>query len=370
MRAKKKQLTFFDRLLLWLNYALCLALLLGYLAPYIDPRKFWPIAFFGLAYPPLLLANVIMIMYWLLRKSYWAFLSVTCILIGFRVLTGNIGFRFSSGDTKPANPQAVRIMTYNVHNFKHYGEKNDISTKHEILELISKQKPDIIGIQEYFTRKTGEYDMTDSIQRIMGAKHYYFEPFMSSSSEDIGMAIFSKYPIINHGLIQLSFKGSTNQCLFVDVDNNGVKFRMYSVHLQSVSFEAQDYEYLGTLSKKGKTNMTATKRLGSKLKGAFLKRSEQVIIIKNHAETSPYPYIISGDFNDTPSSFAVNQMAKGIKNAFREKGSGLGRTYNGDFPNYQIDYVMVSPQFDVYNYKIIEKKLSDHYPLRADLVLK
>ena len=56
----------------------------------------------------------------------------------------------------------------------------------------------------------------------------------------------------------------------------------------------------------------------------------------------PYPYIISGDFNDTPSSYAVNQMAKGFKNAFREKGTGLGRTYNGDFPNYQIDYIMAS----------------------------
>jgi endonuclease/exonuclease/phosphatase family metal-dependent hydrolase len=62
-------------------------------------------------------------------------------------------------------------------------------------------------------------------------------------------------------------------------------------------------------------------------------------------------------------------MAKGLKNAFREKGAGFGRTYNGDFPNYQIDYIMASPQFDVASYLIIEKKLSDHFPLRSDLVL-
>jgi endonuclease/exonuclease/phosphatase family metal-dependent hydrolase len=368
MKAKKRQLTFFDKLLLWLNYALCVAMLIGYLAPYIDPGKFWPIAFFGLAYPPLLLANVIMIVYWLFRRSYLVFISVAVILIGWNALNNNIGLRVPGSDSYAF--KVIRAMTYNVHNFKHYGAKNDISTKHEILELIKEQQPDIIGIQEYFTRKKGEYDMTDSIKRLMGAKHYYFEPFMSSSSEEIGMAIFSKYPIINHGLIQLSFKGSTNQCLFVDVDNNGVKFRMYSVHLQSVNFEAQDYKYLGTLSKKGKTNIAATKRLGGKLKNAFIKRSEQVFLIKDHAKTSPYPYIISGDFNDTPSSFAVNQMAKGMKNAFREKGSGLGRTYNGDFPNYQIDFVMVSQQFDVAGYRITEKKLSDHYPLTADLVLK
>lgn len=349
---------------------LCLALLLSYLAPNTDPRTFWPIAFFGLAYPPLLLANVLMMVYWIIRKSYLSFVSVICILVGYKVLTNNIGFRLPASNVKSTSPRAVRLMTYNVHNFKHYGSKNDVSTKREILALITEQKPDIIGIQEFYTRKKGEYDMIDSIKKIMGAKYYYFEPFSSSSSESIGMAIFSKFPIKNHGLIMLTFKGSTNQCLYVDVENNDVKFRMYSVHLQSINFQPQDYEYLGTLSKQGKTNMGATKRLGSKLKSAFLKRSDQVVIIKDHAKTCTTPYIISGDFNDTPASFSVNQMAKGLKNAFCEKGSGLGRTYNGDFPNYQIDYVMVSPGFNVADYQIIEKKLSDHYPLRTDLVLK
>jgi endonuclease/exonuclease/phosphatase family metal-dependent hydrolase len=72
----------------------------------------------------------------------------------------------------------------------------------------------------------------------------------------------------------------------------------------------------------------------------------------------------------TPASFAVNELSKGLKNAFRERGFGLGRTYNGDFPNFQIDYILATLQFDVLDYYIIEKKLSDHYPVRADLLLK
>jgi len=31
---------------------------------------------------------------------------------------------------------------------------------------------------------------------------------------------------------------------------------------------------------------------------------------------------------------------------------------------------MTSKQFEVWDYKIIEKKMSDHYPLSTDLVLK
>jgi len=164
---------------------------------------------------------------------------------------------------------------------------------------------------------------------------------------------------------------SENQCLYVDVKKDDKTFRFYSVHLQSIRFDPDDYRYLNNISQQGdKSELSSAKRLGSKLKTAFLKRSEQVFKIKKQAATCSYPYIISGDFNDTPTSFAVNQMCIGLKNAFVEKGSGLGRTYNGNFPNYQIDYIMASPQFEVKSYHVVEKKLSDHYPVCSDLVLK
>ncbi|HTE00347.1 MAG TPA: endonuclease/exonuclease/phosphatase family protein [Mucilaginibacter sp.] len=366
----KKQLNFIDRVLLWINFLLCAALLISYLAPITNPTTFWMIAFFGLAYPMLLLGNVILIIYWLLRKNRWVWLSVLCIAVGWNVLNKNIGLRFSSNPTFGPGQNVVRVMTYNVHNFKRYGAKNDISTKHEILEIIAHEKPDIIGFQEFYTRRRGQYDMLDSVQRLLQCNSYYFEAIRSNQQEEIGMAIFSKYPIVAHGMIQLADRSSENQCLYIDVKKGDKTFRVYSVHLQSIRFDPDDYRYLNSISKDGKPDVSSTKRLGSKLKTAFLKRSEQVFKVKNHADSCKYPYIISGDFNDTPTSFAVNQMCKGLKNAFREKGSGLGRTYNGNFPNYQIDYIMASPAFDVASYNITEKKLSDHYPVRSDLVLK
>jgi endonuclease/exonuclease/phosphatase family metal-dependent hydrolase len=108
-----------------------------------------------------------------------------------------------------------------------------------------------------------------------------------------------------------------------------------------------------------------------KLQIAYPKRAEQAKIIMKHIENSPYPVIVCGDFNDTPISYAVNNMLSGgLINSFREKGSGLGITYNGDFPNFQIDYILVSPSFSVKNYRIIQKKVSDHYALRSDLELQ
>ncbi|RYZ95729.1 MAG: endonuclease [Sphingobacteriaceae bacterium] len=367
MKAKKKKLPFIDRFFLWINYLLCTALLISYLAPFVDPAKYWLIAFFGLAYPPLLLLNILILVYWLLRKRIYFAIPLVTILLGYNVLFNNIGFRFSS-DSK-AMPETIRLMTYNVHNFKPYGYENDIVTKHEMLKVVEAAHPDIICFQEFLTRKRGQYAMVDSMKILMNSRHYYFESIHTSSEESIGMAIFSKYPISGSGLIKLAAKGSDNQCIFIDVKKDGQNFRVYNVHLQSISFGPEDYKYLDTVSKKGKTNLSASRRVGGKLKNAFIKRSQQVTIIKDHAKTCPYPYVIAGDFNDTPSSFAVNKMVKGLKNAFREKGSGLGRTYNGNFPNYQIDYIMASPRFDVTGYKIIEKKLSDHYPLYSEVVL-
>jgi endonuclease/exonuclease/phosphatase family metal-dependent hydrolase len=370
MKAKTK-LSFFDKIVLWLNAFLCIALIISYFAPSVDPKKIWEFAFFGLAYPFLLIGNLIFVIYWLLRKKWYALLSIVCIACGWTVLNNNIGFHTNGNNSeKPKDSANIRVMTYNVHNFKRYGSKNDISTKHEILDIINQQQPDIIGFQEFYTRNHGQYDMRDSVVRIMGSAYYYFEPIIFNNGEAIGIAVFSKFPILNRGMIPLSDKRSENACIYIDVKKGAHEFRIYCVHLQSIRFDPEDYKYINSISQEGKTDMSSTRRLGSKLKSAFMKRSNQVVKIKAHAAQCPYPYIISGDFNDTPASYAVNEMAKGLKNAFREKGFGLGRTYNGNFPNYQIDYIMVSPQFGVESYQIVEKKLSDHYPVRSDLLLR
>jgi len=370
MKAKSK-LPLIDRIVLWINYLLCFSLVLSYIAPFVNPARFWPVAFFGLAYPPLLLSHLIILVYWLFRNKKYMLLSIATILIGWPVLTNNVGFHIS-GSEKQEKPggNSLRVMTYNVHDFKKYGSNNDIPTKHEILRIIEEQQPDVITFQEFYSRNKGQYNMTDSLKRIMKTDQYYFEPFEANSHEALGMAIFSRFPIIAHGMIRLSEMNSDDQCLFVDIKKNDKTIRIYNVHLQSVKFDEYDYRYLNSIKKQDKPEIGSAKRLGSKLKIAFIKRAAQVATVKNHAGACTYPYVIAGDFNDTPASYAVHQMGIGLKNSFKEKGFGLGRTYNGDFPNYQIDYIMASPQFDISSYQIIEKKLSDHYPVRSDLLLK
>ena len=66
----------------------------------------------------------------------------------------------------------------------------------------------------------------------------------------------------------------------------------------------------------------------------------------------------------------LNKITYLVNDTFdTEKGSGFGKTYNGAFPNFQIDYIATTKDFDVINYHISKDKLSDHFPVRSDLRL-
>ena len=365
IRKKKSKISYFSKGIFAANILAALMLLISYTASITDPQIFWPIAFFGLAYPAFFIINILFIIYWLFVSPKFALLSLVCILTGYKFVTSHIGFRESTAIAVPkSSANFLRLMTYNVHNFKKFGATNDEFTKDQILNIIRQEQPDILCIQEFFTRKKGDYNFIKLIKEIMETNYYYFEPNTDNGYETIGLAIFSKFPIKNKGVIR--FKNTHgNEALFADIEFNKEPVRIYNVHFQSINFKPEDYKYIKEITKE--RDVESSRRIGSRLKRAFLKRSEQVKVLKEHTKNNSIPYMVAGDFNDTPVSYTVNSMAEGLKNCFREKGSGFGITYNGAFPNFQIDYILVSKTIDVKNYLIIDKKISDHYAVRSDL---
>lgn len=366
---KKGKFTLFDKLMLLVAIVLAIGLICGVLAGKNDPREHIILAFFGLAYPFFLLANLILLFWWIIRKK-WAFSLLTFVLIfsGWSVLSATFGLFGSVGEEEKTETDLVRMMTYNVHNFKPYGDKNTIEVKEKMLAVVKKQNPDIICFQEFYTRFKGPYDTVDSLMKMLNTDYYYFQPTMKSGTEAIGLAIFSKHPIENKGNIVFE-PGAGNESIYVDLNIKGSPLRVYNVHLQSISFDKEDYTYIDKV-KEMDTKIGSPRRIVRMLKAAFKKRSAQVDLMKAHMKTCKTPYLIAGDFNDTPASYAVTKMTDSLNNAFVKQGRGLGRTYNGKFPNFQIDYIATTPDIDITNYHIIEAKLSDHFPVRSDLRLK
>ena len=106
-----------------------------------------------------------------------------------------------------------------------------------------------------------------------------------------------------------------------------------------------------------KEDVDNSKSIIGKYRTGFIKKFYQ----------SKYPVIVCGDFNDVPNSYAYSTIGKGLKNAFAEKGTGIGRTFVSISPTLRIDNIFVDKRFTVEQYVRIKRNLSDHYAISADL---
>ena len=332
----------------------------------IDPITFWPAAFAGLAFVPLFFINLALLIIHAVRRKAIALLPLVVILAGWKVVRGTFSLQSAANvESKPAN--ATRILTWNVHYFENVDNSPIPQTQKKMAALAASLNPDVVCMQEFYTVDPDVKRGVDSMKLALNTRFAYLKTLEDPLR---GIAVFSRYPIIRVIFIPLSAPSSGNHCLAADIKKDGKMMRVYIVHLESIKLGEGQLSYINALVKGKEKDIKPSRQIAGQLKHAFLKRSKQVKLIKRLAATCPYPYIICGDFNDPPSSFAFNQMAEGMKSTFKEKGTGFFPvTYYKGFLKYQIDHILVSPQFEVLSHHVIRKKISDHYPVLADLQL-
>lgn len=362
----KKNLGFFSKTIFSCNMVAILFLLLSYAASFINPETAWLLPFFGLGYLPILIINISFVLYWLLRRPLLASYSLAAILLGWNLLTQHIGFRPTPAEATKTD-STMRVMSFNAHLFNEIGGLSTLTIRDSVISLIKDTDPDILCIQEFFTKIKGTKQMSDRILAESGLQHYFFEPVSKSEHEGYGQVIFSKYPIIHSGTITENEYG-INRITFADIVKSTDTIRVYNVHLRSFGLQTEDKAFIqnpsGTIAEEH-----ATARVGKKLKYAFERRSQQAAALRAHIDATQHPILLMGDFNDTPMSYSVNLIGKGLKNTFQEKGYGWGVTHYQMLPLFQIDYIFCSPAFRVDHYQIVKQELSDHYPIFADIWL-
>ncbi|GAB3925972.1 endonuclease/exonuclease/phosphatase family protein [Mucilaginibacter myungsuensis] len=350
-----------NKLILFFNILAALSLLASYLAPIVSPQKNWVFAFLGLGYPILFLINLIFCSYWAIRKNLLFLLSALCLVAGFNIFFNNINFNI-----KTAKPNgSFRIMAYNVHNFNGLEKPINLPKYTQTLAIIKANAPEILTIEE-FHLQSAQYKIIDSLRSVLNTSHFYFEPFIKTPFDSTGLAIFSKFPIINRGIVDLSGKHYQNKGIFADIKTPKKIIRIYCLHLESLNFDSNEYKNLDQYKLPA---YAMIKNISVKLKKGFINRSVQANTLKRELAICKYPYIIAGDFNDTPASYAVNSISAGLKNSFREQGIGLGVTFNSKIPLLQIDYILASPEFTIKDHQVIDKKISDHKPVYSDVYL-
>ena len=339
----------------------------------VNPQKIWQIAFLGLAYPYLLLANSAMILYWLILKKKEFLVSFIAIISGWNILTSviqlNFNFtrkaRFSQTYNRSfrADNQTLKVLTYNVRAFNLYNWINFTEAKDSIFRFIISEDPDIICFQEYYSQELGPFTSAD-LYRLLASTPYRHIHYTIGENRNAryGIATFSTYPIVGSGVIR--FDNTINVAIYTDINFKGDTLRIFNNHLQSIHLNKRNYAFIDSLRLRyTDQQLQDFLDISFRLKDAYIKRAEQAEIISGHIAGSPYQVIVCGDFNDTPVSFTYKKMKPGLSDSFVEAGSGLGNTYSGTFPSFRIDYILHSPEINsLYTYRI-RLKLSDHYPL-------
>ncbi len=361
---------FLYTILRYLNYIFIGALLLSYLSIYISPEKIWLLAFFGLAYPFLLVVNSIYVVFWIYKRKRIFIFSLIAILIGWNYIGTYVQIPLKKEKKeKIASEQQFSILSYNVRLFDLY-EWNELEdTQGEIFDFINSGQFDIICFQEFFTKNSGGLTK-GKIQKKLKDKYYtHIDYTIENKNYNYGIATYSKYPIVNRGVI--NFSNSSNSSIYTDVIINKDTVRIFNNHLQSIRFNKNNYTFI-TNSKalNEDERLREIKDISFRLRDAFIKRASQADILTNHIQNSPYPVIVCGDFNDVPVSYTYRKMKKNLNDSFVEAGKGIGTTYMGKFPSFRIDFIFHSKEIKCTNFEIPDVQLSDHYPVTCKFLLE
>lgn len=341
---------FLKNTIFFFNSLIIISLLSSIISPFINPNLFWPISFFGLFFPIIISFCLIFTVFWYFFNHKYFWVNFICLLLSIPFLSRYIAFNNNS-----TNENDIKVMSYNVRLFNKWGWIDNGNIKQELVSFINNQDLDIICIQEYYNPN-----------KDLELNFEYSHIGIQKRKEDWHMAIYSNFPQINKETVIIDGAKMNNSCIYSDIVVFDDTIRVYNIHLASNFFQDKDLEYIISAEKeKVKTGMIG---IGKKLKYSFERRGREVSQIKKHIKSSPYPIIICGDFNDTPISYAYQQLGYNMKDAFIESGNGFGSSFT-KIPTLRIDYILIDKKFKAVNFTTHPEKFSDHRAISSSIVL-
>lgn len=362
-------------LLVTCNIIVAVFLFIGCYGSEFDAERYWYTGLFTLTTFYILLLLGVFAIFWLFVKKTLVFISIAAVILCWSKLKEVIPFRFAHDFVIAKKPARIRVMSWNVEHFDILEHRSHPERKQEMIAMINAYEPDIACFQEMVASDrfpAAINYLPDFVSKLnMYDYHYAYNPKLDfDNKHHFGIIIFSKYPIVNKEKIAYAPKDYNSTFQYIDILKGYDTIRIFNIHLQSLKFSNNNLKYIETPSINDQTDLEESKSVIAKLRIGFLKRKIQSERIRKAIDESPYPTIVCGDFNDVPNSYAYNFIGKGMNNAFAEKGTGIGRTFYSISPTLRIDNIFADKRFETEQYVRIKKKLSDHFPIVADLLFQ
>lgn len=333
-----KKLGWLNKAVFVLNTVFALLLLLAYALPYVFPKQFPLLSVLSLSLPFFLLINIAFMLFWALQLKRQLLLSFIILLLGYK----HVHSLYKFGGNSEPEEVGFSAMSFNVRLFNVYEWIKDDSVPQKIVRLVSDENPDVLCLQDFHRNHEDSFPMY---------KYSYF--YYNKAKGNSGIAIFSKYKIINKGSLNFPSKG--NNGIYVDILKDYDTVRVYNLHLESHRIVPEKEE----LTKEN------SERLFKRMANTFTLQQTQAEIFDKHRKLSKHKTIVCGDFNNTAYSRIFKQIKGDMNDTFEEKGKGFGATFNFRYFPMRIDFILADKELQVLSHKNFREKLSDHYPLKA-----
>jgi len=324
----------------------CLALVLSMLAEYElwDWVPFISVFGIGFLYCFLHLALVVTILIFR-KKWFWTSFSLFLLFLGSNTLG-----RYYHNDRKiDTTEKTYSVLSLNMGRIG-FSKKEVKDNLNKTAELIQKENPDIIFLQEYWHQK----DIYKSFSQKLENVGYHY------STQNGSLKTYSKAEISI--VKKLKYKHQYFGLISDVLLNDSTKIRTYNLHLQSnrVSKTLKKVKNDTIINDQIDHSKKAVEEVNSKRKS----RLQQAEVILHKVKSSPYPILIGGDFNSTPHSTVYRKFENVVDDHFCLAGSGLGTSYN-KIPLLKIDYLFSNEkELKPIHHKVIRNlNLSDHDPI-------
>lgn len=333
--------------------AIVIMFLTGF-ADYVNPERFPLLSTAGLAFPFLMLVNMLFLVFWAVFKLRMVIIPV----LGYLVCYVPVSIYLPVNMKRDLPKDCIKVMTWNVQGYS--GEPRYDGAFEMIYEYIKKRNADIVCLQEDAGGKHNSRERFDSL-------YAYCDTFsVSGVKGSNSLGIYSRYPILRRE--RIDYLSDANLSVAYYLRRQRDTLLVVVNHFETTHLSRSDRNRYKEMmnGKMGKDTMREeSKKIAYTLAESNKLRAPQARAVHKYIESHrQYPIIVCGDFNDNPISYTRRIVAKGMTDCYVESGRGIGLSYNQKGFFVRIDNILCSDDFEPYNCYVDDKiDASDHYPM-------